>query len=966
MQKREYDRRGRAAAAGGRGRAVPRDRALQPRRRADAGRQGRGRAADDREVPGAARGRLRHRRSRTTTSNRDATPKRSPSTGAEGRPRRPRRCPRCAFVDARDRAAGGDADAARRPARRDARRSRSRRRPRSRRRRRRALRVLDNDGGHVPRRLGRQGPAGADAAGAARRRGRRRLRQRRARRPVRARRRSGTRCCTRRDDGTLRGRDRGGQASRRRPVRPRRPRSSTSITTATSISSLGRRPRQSLLRNNGNGTFADVTAAAGIADGGRQRPIAVVPTDFDNRRDVDLLIARGDRRAGAVPEPARRHVPRRRRDEVGAAAAPARITARRGRRRQQGRLHRLLLRPRGRRRRARRSATAAGASRRRRSTACDGVTRGAVRRLRQRRPARPRRGHGRRAVAASGATLGTQLDRRRAGARRRSATVLPHAPVAARDLDARRATSTATATPISSCTRRGRARAADRAGERRRQPARRRCASRLTGRVSNRSGVGSKVEMRAGSLRQKLETSSAWPAVAPADIVFGLGARAAADVVRVLWPAGIVQAEMPPAADAPAAGVVPHADAGADRARSQAVVVPVSLHLERRALRVRHRLHGRRRDGLSGTRRACVSHAGSRGVRADPRRSAAAARRPLRAARHQRARGGAVRRSPAAGRGRASARTSRCIRAKAWSRRRSRRFELYAAARRAAGRRARSIDAGPRRHRARSRALDRRFVDDLPLERDPRLREAARADARSRRRAGGDAATLLLLTGWTDYAFSSDNVAAHQAGLRARSRRRCRSRDADGRLADGDRRDRHPGRPAADDRRRSDGRASLRRAREVRIVTSMRIYWDQMRRSPRAIAPSTPRLTTLDAAQRRSALARLLGGGHAGRPRAVRLRLRRASRRSSPWKLMPGRYTREGDVRELLARRRRLVRRLAARRRDRAVVRRRARCRRCRPAGRARSCCTATATARRWTCNSASPDQAVAAAVPRR
>ena len=65
----------------------------------------------------------------------------------------------------------------------------------------------------------------------------------------------------------------------------------------------------------------------------------------------------------------------------------------------------------------------------------------------------------------------------------------------------------------------------------------------LTGQVSNRSGVGAKVEMRAGSLWQKLETSAASPAAAPADLLFGLGARPAVDVVRVLWPAGIVQAE---------------------------------------------------------------------------------------------------------------------------------------------------------------------------------------------------------------------------------------------------------------------------------------------------------------------------------------------------------------------------------------------------------------------------------------
>ncbi len=65
----------------------------------------------------------------------------------------------------------------------------------------------------------------------------------------------------------------------------------------------------------------------------------------------------------------------------------------------------------------------------------------------------------------------------------------------------------------------------------------------LAGKVSNRSGVGAKIEVRAGSLMQKLESYSASPAPAPADFVFGLGKRTAADAVRVLWPAGIVQAE---------------------------------------------------------------------------------------------------------------------------------------------------------------------------------------------------------------------------------------------------------------------------------------------------------------------------------------------------------------------------------------------------------------------------------------
>jgi tetratricopeptide (TPR) repeat protein len=62
----------------------------------------------------------------------------------------------------------------------------------------------------------------------------------------------------------------------------------------------------------------------------------------------------------------------------------------------------------------------------------------------------------------------------------------------------------------------------------------------LSARVSNRAGVGARIEMRAGSVHQMLETASTTPPTVPADIIFGLGGRTAADTVRVLWPAGIL------------------------------------------------------------------------------------------------------------------------------------------------------------------------------------------------------------------------------------------------------------------------------------------------------------------------------------------------------------------------------------------------------------------------------------------
>jgi tetratricopeptide (TPR) repeat protein len=66
----------------------------------------------------------------------------------------------------------------------------------------------------------------------------------------------------------------------------------------------------------------------------------------------------------------------------------------------------------------------------------------------------------------------------------------------------------------------------------------------LEGKTSNRSGVGAKAELRSGSLSQKLEVYASSPAPAAAGLTFGLGYRTAVDALRLLWPAGIVQSEL--------------------------------------------------------------------------------------------------------------------------------------------------------------------------------------------------------------------------------------------------------------------------------------------------------------------------------------------------------------------------------------------------------------------------------------
>src|SRR5205814_6466460 len=77
---------------------------------------------------------------------------------------------------------------------------------------------------------------------------------------------------------------------------------------------------------------------------------------------------------------------------------------------------------------------------------------------------------------------------------------------------------------------------------------------------------------------------------------------------------------------------------------------------------------------------------------------------------------------------------------------------------------ARALDWRGRDVTERLAALDRRFVDDLPLE---PVRGYAKPHTLTLDLGPADpaGAPLLLLTGWTDYAFSTDNVAGTQAGL---------------------------------------------------------------------------------------------------------------------------------------------------------------------------------------------------------
>jgi hypothetical protein len=156
---------------------------------------------------------------------------------------------------------------------------------------------------------------------------------------------------------------------------------------------------------------------------------------------------------------------------------------------------------------------------------------------------------------------------------------------------------------------------------------------------------------------------------------------------------------------------------------------------------------------------------------------------------------------------------------------------------------------------------------------------------------------VLLLTGWTDYAWSSDNVAASQAGKEMKPPA-LQVKDEKGNW-----------RTVIKDIGIPVGRPQtvtvdltgkfLSASRDVRIVTNMRIYWDQILVDG-SDQDSSVQMVRLD-------------------PVRADLKWRGFSAEvtpdnrepfgydyshvsfTSPWKVMTGHYTREGDVRELLS-----------------------------------------------------------------
>ena len=190
--------------------------------------------------------------------------------------------------------------------------------------------------------------------------------------------------------------------------------------------------------------------------------------------------------------------------------------------------------------------------------------------------------------------------------------------------------------------------------------------------------------------------------------------------------------------------------------------------------------------------------------------------------------------------------------------------------------------------------LDRTFVDGFASD---RIRGYAMQHTLTLTLpAGPGGRRMLLLTGWTDYAFSADNYAAAQSGMKMMLPAL--------QIEDG-----HGGwRTVIDDIGFPAGRPQTVTVdltgkvpspqTRVRIVTSMKIYWDRILVDT-SDGRAEMRTVALDPAD---ASLHWRGFSKEGSPdgREPYGYDYDTGSRDSPWKLMPGRYTREGDVRELL------------------------------------------------------------------
>jgi len=416
---------------------------------------------------------------------------------------------------------------------------------------------------------------------------------------------------------------------------------------------------------------------------------------------------------------------------------------------------------------------------------------------------------------------------------------------------------------------------------------------RLKGRVSNRSGLGSKVQIRAGSLEQRLETSATTPMVAPADLIFGLGNRAGADVIRVQWPSGVVQAESAgatvPGNPTPVLAVLPSSvtveelnrkpsscpflytwngerfefvtdflgggEMGYwERPRTYNRPDPIEFvrirqeQLQERNGRYEIRVTNELEETLFLDRLQLIAVDHPQNISVFPNEGMTDPPKPFRlfAVTDQRV--------PAA-----------------------------------------VTDGDGRDITERIAVVDRRYADGFGLR---SIRGYASPHDLTIELGRVPPKPVLLLTGWTDYAFSSDNVAAHQAGLDL-TPPRLDVRDPEGRW-----------RPAIADIGIPVGRpqtivvdlAPVLRAGEhtLRVTTNMRIYWDQISLAS-AIDGQAPRPTWLDPL---AAFLRSRGFSQEIRPGGSEPPIYDydSVATDSPWKTAPGLYTREGDVRPLLSR----------------------------------------------------------------